>query len=534
MPKIALCLSGGGLRATFFHFGVIKFLRTAKILDARILDQVTHISSVSGGSILAAHLVANWEKYIGSDSEFAEVEGDLLRLARWDIRGNVIRRWLLAFPLGLLFRQLRLTKFLQWEYTKFYRGLALRDLENVAGRTRPALHLLTTSFTTGQLCSFSSEGLWLWSPDKEVTRPLQASILPLSLAVAASSAFPPLFPPVRITSQMLGTRYSQLPQEPEYLTDGGVYDNLGSQLVSRLKREGSVDADLLFISDAGATFDWEIRRRFWWVYPRTVRSTNILMKRVTDATLRAMDTSGFKTVVFPISEIVPEEGLAGSLPPDLQQRMSDIRTDLDSFAGIEGYLIRHGYEVAHNRLVAQSELSVDLSGPSTASTNTSEVWDGKRIQAASVLLQKAQRLKTGLVNFGDWSLYALIIKVLLIAGVVLYLPLRIQEQAVLRKVNTPVLAGAAETRVITITNATTSEAPENQNASATSFDRVRLSFLNGASEPITLYWIDFTGNEIAYGRIEPGESLGVDTFVGHLWVAKTGNNKVLMRYLVER
>jgi len=56
------------------------------------------------------------------------------------------------------------------------------------------------------------------------------------------------------------------------------------------------------------------------VYPRTVRSTNILMKRVTDATLRAMDTSGFKTVVFPISEIVPEERLAGSLPPDLQQR----------------------------------------------------------------------------------------------------------------------------------------------------------------------------------------------------------------------
>jgi len=71
---------------------------------------------------------------------------------------------------------------------------------------------------------------------------------------------------------------------------------------------------------------------------------------------------------------------------------------------------------------------------------------------------KSSAPKTGLLNFGDWSFYALIVKVLLVAGVVLYLPLRIQEQAVLRKVNTPVLAGTAETRAITITNATKNEA----------------------------------------------------------------------------
>ena len=35
-PKIALCLSGG-LRATFFHFGVIKLLRRAKFFCRRLL-----------------------------------------------------------------------------------------------------------------------------------------------------------------------------------------------------------------------------------------------------------------------------------------------------------------------------------------------------------------------------------------------------------------------------------------------------------------------------------------------------------------
>jgi hypothetical protein len=38
-----------------------------------------------GCSILAAHLVRNWEKYVGEDSDFAEVEADLLRLARWTL-----------------------------------------------------------------------------------------------------------------------------------------------------------------------------------------------------------------------------------------------------------------------------------------------------------------------------------------------------------------------------------------------------------------------------------------------------------------
>jgi predicted acylesterase/phospholipase RssA len=52
VSESALCLSGGGLRATFFHFGVVKALA-----DADRLKNIKHIISVSGGSILAGHMI---------------------------------------------------------------------------------------------------------------------------------------------------------------------------------------------------------------------------------------------------------------------------------------------------------------------------------------------------------------------------------------------------------------------------------------------------------------------------------------------
>ena len=95
-PSLALCLSGGGLRATFFHLGVIRGLRETEIDGTMALKKVTEIYFVSGGSIFAAHLIIIWDKYIGTEDAFEEVANDLLRVAKRDIRGRVIRRWLLS------------------------------------------------------------------------------------------------------------------------------------------------------------------------------------------------------------------------------------------------------------------------------------------------------------------------------------------------------------------------------------------------------------------------------------------------------
>src|SRR3954467_6306183 len=98
MKKIGLALSGGGFRATSYHLGRARFLR-----DADILRQVTHITSVSGGSILAAHLVLNWDRYTGTPDAFAAAAGELLDFVRLDVRNRIIRR----YPLVVLRHVLR-------------------------------------------------------------------------------------------------------------------------------------------------------------------------------------------------------------------------------------------------------------------------------------------------------------------------------------------------------------------------------------------------------------------------------------------
>src|ERR1041385_7548720 len=92
--KIGLALSGGGCRASLYHLGPIRFLR-----DADILSKVTHITAVSGGSIIAAHLVLNWDRYNGSPGEFDAAAAALLSYMRLDVRNRIARRFLLVLPL---------------------------------------------------------------------------------------------------------------------------------------------------------------------------------------------------------------------------------------------------------------------------------------------------------------------------------------------------------------------------------------------------------------------------------------------------
>ena len=91
MNRIGLALSGGGFRATLYHLGVLRFLR-----DSGALNRVSHITSVSGGSIVAAHLVMHWDRYTGSGEEFDQAADELLAFVRMDVRNRVVRRFPLA------------------------------------------------------------------------------------------------------------------------------------------------------------------------------------------------------------------------------------------------------------------------------------------------------------------------------------------------------------------------------------------------------------------------------------------------------
>jgi hypothetical protein len=158
MKKIGLALSGGGHRAALYHLGVVRFLR-----DAGVLPQVTHITSVSGGSIFAAHLALNWARYNGSARDFDAAAAELLGYIRLDVRNRVVRRFPLCYLLrgprrllGFSNRKLTLTGLLEYHYSRHLFG----DTSLFRLPERPELHILATNLSEGCLCSFNREGLW--------------------------------------------------------------------------------------------------------------------------------------------------------------------------------------------------------------------------------------------------------------------------------------------------------------------------------------------------------------------------------------
>ena len=140
MAKFGLALSGGGFRATLYHLGVIRFLR-----DAGALQNVTNIASVSGGSILSAHLALNWDRYNGDDSAFADAADEIVKFVKFDLRNHIARRIPLQLPLRVVARlpfidrrKFTPNALLEDYYSKFlYGGRCLYELPE-----QPALHIL--------------------------------------------------------------------------------------------------------------------------------------------------------------------------------------------------------------------------------------------------------------------------------------------------------------------------------------------------------------------------------------------------------
>src|SRR5437764_4822048 len=200
MKKIGLALSGGGFRASLYHLGLVRFLR-----DANILPQVSHITSVSGGSIFAAHLALNWDRYNGSPREFDAAASEILAFVRLDVRNRITRRFPLAMPLrgprrllGRSNRKLTLTGLLEYHYEKYLYG----DTSLFQLPEKPQLHILATNLSEGCLCSFNRNGLLMVRRQPgssfRVER-VDVGLATVPMAVAASSAFPGFFPPLVLT-----------------------------------------------------------------------------------------------------------------------------------------------------------------------------------------------------------------------------------------------------------------------------------------------------------------------------------------------
>lgn len=285
---IALCLSGGGYRAMLFHLGSI-----IRINELGLLGQLKRVSSVSGGSIVAALLGLKWSQLTWTEGEhkvatnldelvvkpIQELAGHTLdadlrtvmsALGGWGL-GTFGEAWHFAEGVmqrltGVNYRDklAGITK----HFTAINAGSKLSDIYDrhlFQGKTlqdlpeSPFFYINATNVQTGNLWIFSKRKMG----DTKIGF-VASPTVKLADAVAASSAFPPFLSPFVLPltgkenwleviptndpeSEFLAetlpvnvdpTSIDHFDEDHEalktipstqqiYLSDGGVYDNIG-------------------------------------------------------------------------------------------------------------------------------------------------------------------------------------------------------------------------------------------------------------------------------------------------------------------
>lgn len=239
---LGLALSGGGYRATLFSLGSLWCLN-----DTGLLGKLDRITSVSGGSILMGILAHRWQQLQfdnGRAGNFGQVVAEPVRTfcaQTIDIGAGLV---------GLLVPFKTAGDFLADRYENdLFGDTMIKDLPVADGISNPKFIFYATNLQTGRSLRFRQDMIADYMLGVSRTTNVQ-----LSVAVAASSAFPPIFSPIVLrTDPAAWNEGSNLPnlealRKRIVLADGGVYDNMGL--------ESLIDnVDIAMVSDAGAPFE---------------------------------------------------------------------------------------------------------------------------------------------------------------------------------------------------------------------------------------------------------------------------------------
>jgi len=252
--RIGLALSGGGIRASIFHLGVLQYLA-----EANLFSQIANISSVSGASLAMGVIFAvNGNRWPRQD-EFIHTTIPRVReiILHNNIQATAIRR-LPFLPQYWGNRVKLLARMLEEKW-----GVCgtLQDLPHF-----PYWEINCTTFETGR--NFRLRRDYMGDPTIGY---VQNPRLPISHMIAASAAFPVLIGPYVLKTKGLHwtrDKHGRTPgievDERYTLWDGGVYDNLGLDALFKigrgLERELDKEIDFLIVSNAGAPIHKQARQ----------------------------------------------------------------------------------------------------------------------------------------------------------------------------------------------------------------------------------------------------------------------------------
>ena len=341
--RVGLALSGGGFRAVAFHLGVLRALH-----DRGVLDHVEVLSTVSGGSLIGA-------MWAYSDDDFATFDRRVTNLLRsglnWRIaRGLFVSKrtpQILACAvasaagstaatartavrrIGQRLAGRRRTNNVeplprQW----MNRTTAVRDVftrilgDHPISEPKRDLHVILNAcdLRSGSAFRFGS----VESGCSRYGR-LTDNTVPVSLAVAASAAYPVALPALDVRWAFTD-RNGRITAERLLLTDGGVFDNLGTSCLEPDRNPAYSTnvhpVDYIISADAGQGVMDANRYPLWWA-GRMKRSFESVHRKVQDTAkgliYRHGDLGNLKGFVLPFLG-QNDNQLRGIVPLDLVRR----------------------------------------------------------------------------------------------------------------------------------------------------------------------------------------------------------------------
>ena len=332
---IGLALSGGGFRATLFHLGTLW-----RLVELGYLGKLKRISSVSGGSITSGMLAVRWQQLAQQNFSLDAFKNLVASKLRDFCARNVDAP---AIGEGALLPWKSVSDAVEEEYREHLFGDAL--LSAIPGKN-PRFVFNATNFATGRSFRFSQP----YAGDYLIGL-IQNPTFRVSLAVTASSAFPPVLSPVVVKakhSDFTKTDGADL-FDPAYherlvLTDGGVYDNLGLETVWNRY-------DTVLVSDAGAPFGKTADVGKAW-HEQAMRALDITTDQARGLRKRALigdfEQGQRKGAYWGIMTDIADYQLNDALPCKLERtkKLAAMRTRLNKFNDEEQCdLINWGYAI---------------------------------------------------------------------------------------------------------------------------------------------------------------------------------------------
>jgi len=405
LGKVGLALSGGGFRASLFHIGVL-----AALAEHDLLRHVEVLSCVSGGSIVGTHYYLELRRLLESEPSakitrqhyvdiVQRLEREFLAGVQQNIRmrvfGNLADNWRMFFSRTYSRTQKVGELYERHLYSRvpgtapepqFINKLRIQPHDgpqpfhprshNFLRTTKvPTLVVNTSSLNSGHQWQFTTA--FMGEPPSMINTKVDGNYrlrrmyyeqaptgfksIRLGHAVGASSCVPGLFEPMQLRDVFENISVT--------LVDGGVHDNQG--ITSLLEQS----CDNLIISDASGQMG-ESSNPEPGSLPVLYRSDTMFQARMRDIQFQDLTSKirgGVVTATYMhlkqdlevtakdwIGCDDPKENAkatssavsftAYDIRKDVQRRLADIRTDLDSFSDAEAHaLMVSGYRMtAHN------------------------------------------------------------------------------------------------------------------------------------------------------------------------------------------